>query len=92
MKRGVSLPLRKGGDFYLAVVQTCFVHHLFQLAGRCVINPFFATLRADGGTHAPHHHDSAPQVCGEGGRAFRLVSSAEWAGVIDQVHGFRLVR
>ena len=48
--------LRKGGDIHLTVAPACFVHDSFQSASGRVVNPLFATLRADGSAHAPHHH------------------------------------
>ena len=68
--------LGKGGDFHLTLMQPCFVHHLLQLTGCRVVDPFFATLRADGGRHPAHHYDSAPQVGSEGGGAGRFMSAA----------------
>jgi hypothetical protein len=54
--------LGQGGDFHLTVFQARLIHHLFQAAGRRIINPLFAALGANRRLHAPHYHHSTPQM------------------------------
>jgi hypothetical protein len=73
---GMGRKLGQGGDFHLTVFQARLIHHLFQTAGRRIINPLFAVLGANRGLHAPHYHYSAPQIRCERGFPTRFVPAA----------------
>jgi hypothetical protein len=73
--------IHESRDFHLAVLQA-LRSPSFQTAGRLVINPFLAALRADRGFHAPYDHDTAAHVRRKGGLPSRFVFAAEGAWII----------
>ena len=79
-------------DFHLQTAGSRIVDDLFQLARRCVIDPFLAALRTNGRIHFSRDDYTAAEIGAECGFAFCLFAAADWANLIRIAHDFLLVR
>ena len=76
---------------HLEPALSCVAHDLFELAGRCIVDPFLAALRADGRAYLTVDHDSTAEFGAERCFAVRLFPSAERANVVLIAHSGFLV-